>query len=193
MNIDWDNMALHSELTYSEALGGEIRDFNNFIHIYNRSVPYGGDFNRAAGIKLNNCGDFASIERAVRAIHKEYNLNRPDRYDIYPPVLNRDIWSDYLASRGYYLCDVIFYQSKITDKKTSYPLYVPSPDEYLDWFTAEQKGKDYYDAGWFEIIKPLQMNFIKIFKPYWLIEEHIIKGRVYGANSGEYFREIRLQ
>lgn len=41
MNIDWDNMALHSELTYSEALGGEIRDFNNFIHIYNRSVPYG--------------------------------------------------------------------------------------------------------------------------------------------------------
>jgi len=188
--VDWPGMVLESEILYSEALGGKNEYFEKFIHIYNSYVPWAGDFNRALGIKLNNYKDFEEIEEKVRDIHRRYNLHVPDYYDVLPPLLRDEVWCDYLSQKGYYFYNILYFQAPSISKilPRSFSFYKPSEDEYMEWYEKEQKRKSYYTSEWFELIKPCQINFIKTFTPYWLIEDSTVTARLYAGGRDDFFR-----
>jgi len=97
--INWDEISLHSEIEYSKALGGKVIEYENFIHIYNENVPWVGDFNRSVGIRISNFESFIKVVKKTEDIHKDKNLDIPNRYDIYPPVLNKEKWIDFLLNK----------------------------------------------------------------------------------------------
>ncbi len=193
--MNWDEKALHSEIEYSKALGGKAVEYRNFIYIYNKSVPWGGDFNRVVGAKISDFKSFSEMVEQVENIHKKKKLERPDRYDIYPPALYEGIWNSFLSKMGYNLTTVIFFYSPTVDKNLSseLTLYSPSESEYIEWFHHQQKTRSYFEEEWFQRLKPLKLNFIKIFKPYWLLRNQKIVGWIYCACFDEYCRLFEVE
>ena len=188
--IDWAERALQSEIAFSEALGGQATEYNNFIHIHNESVSWGGDFNRAVGLRISDGKSFFHVIQRVEAIHSEMDLDRPDRYDILPPALDKDVWTKLLAKRGHTLCTVFVFCASILVEELSsdYSMYTPNDDEYLDWYQSQESMKEYYEEAWFQLIKPLRLKFIQQFKPYWLMKDGLRVAWVYCANLGAFDR-----
>lgn len=188
--IDWVQTALDSEIEFSKAYKSQPRVYSNFIHLYNQSVPWGGDFNRAVGVRLTDFDSFDQIVAQVEQIHKDKGLDRPSRYDLYPPALDEGLWRDYLAQRGYRLETAVFFYSPAADEVlvSEFALYTPSWDEYLEWYCSLAKSRGYYDEQRFQMVKSLQENFVRVFKPYWLLKNDEMVGWVYCANLGKYTR-----
>ena len=109
--IDWHQRAVESEIALSVANGGRAVHYSSFTHIHNPHVPWGGDFNRAVGVKLNNFKSFEEVVEKVQAIHSSNELEVPDRFDIIPPSLDLKRWSGYLEQKGYLMLEVIFFFS----------------------------------------------------------------------------------
>ncbi len=193
--ITWESKALQSEIVYSWALESVPTFYPDFIHLYNSSVPWGGDFNRAVGVRL---ADFQSFERRVEqveSLHRDRGLERPDRYDILPPALDAEAWESYLAGKGYRLETAIFFCAPILDGQpaTGFSLVRPTEREYLDWFRRLTKARGYYEEAWFQSLRPLQLNFVKTFKPYWLLKDKALAGWVYCAGLGDYARLFEVE
>ena len=194
-SINWERNALDSEVEYSRALKSEAVEYLKFIHMYNAFVPWSGDFNRAVGVKITDFQSFEEIICQVERIHKEKNLERPDRYDIYSPTLDRSLWQDYLLEKGYKLDTAIFFCAPTLSEylPSGFTLKVPSEQEYIDWYRHLIQLRGYYDEQWFQMLVPLQLHFIRVFKPYWLLREGDLVGWVYCANLGEYVRLFEVE
>ncbi len=196
-SVDWKKAALDFEIEYSKALGSEPMGFTNFIHLYNSFVPWCGDFNRAVGVNVTDFQSFEEIIRQVETIHEEKGLEKPNRYDLNPPPLDQGLWGDYLRQKGYSISIAIFFSAAAGqyDLPSEFSLKIPSTDEYLDWFCRLVLSRGYYDELWFHKIKPLQLNFSQVFKPYWLLKGKNLIGWVYCANLGNYARlfEVEIQ
>jgi ribosomal protein S18 acetylase RimI-like enzyme len=186
--IDWAERALESEIAYSRACGSRPTAYPGFVHLYNDAVPWGGDFNCAVGVRLT---DYASFERAadrVARIHREKKLDRPDRYDIYPPPLDRVWWDDYLAQRGYSLQMSIWFCAPTIEGHlpAEFTLFAPAEDEYIEWYHRRQKEQSWYDDAYLERLRPLQQRFARVFRPYWLLRGSQRLGWVYCGYLGDY-------
>ena len=68
--INWPQRALRSEITFSKALGGKPIAYPNFIHLHNEAVPWGGDFNRAVGVRIADLQGDEDVEKLTRAAKK---------------------------------------------------------------------------------------------------------------------------
>lgn len=194
-SINWEKAALASEIAYSQAFKSEPVEYPEFIHMYNPYVPWSGDFNRAVGVKVTDFRSFEAVISQIEAIHREKGLDKPSRFDIHPPVLDKSVWRDYLSQKGYHLSTAIFFSAP-TLKFTlppEYKLALPSQDDYLDWFRRLAQSRGYYEEQWFQQIQPLQMNFSQIFRPYWLLKENHVAGWVYCANLGSFARLFEVE
>jgi GNAT superfamily N-acetyltransferase len=193
--VDWVKFSLHSEIEFSKALRGRPVRYKTFTHIHNDKVPWAGDFNRTVGVKISDFYSFEKIIERVENIHRVKNLERPNRYDIYPPPLARYKWSHYLSKIGYKIATALFFVADVKRMKDfkGYELYIPSQKEYIGWFRNQQKSRDYYEEKWFNKLLPLRVEFIKTFKPYWLIHKHTMKGWVYCANFAIYSRLFEVE
>jgi len=194
-NIDWSKLALESEIEYSKARGGCSKQYTDFIHIYNSAVPFAGDFNRTVAVNADNIQTFNKIVAKIEALHKERNLDRPNRYDIKPPNLDEVEWNKLLKDTPFRLATNIFFQSESSHLKllSNFEAYIPSKEEYAEWYENHEKATDYYDKVIFEKLQPLQLKFIETFKPYWLKKAGTMVGWVYGANFGEYLRLFEVE
>jgi hypothetical protein len=142
--IDWAANALLSEIEFSKALKSQPTTYPCFIHLYNPHVPWGGDYNRAVGVKLTDFESFDGVDAQVAEIHRQKGLEPPDRFDIAPPVLDEIKWQEYLTPRGYTLRTAIFFQAPAqpVELPAGFSLYHPSTDEYMAWYLklAEEQG-----------------------------------------------------
>lgn len=193
--MDWDRIALQSEIEYSKAYGGEPTQYESFVHIHNPAVPFAGDFNRAVGVRVSDPASFHQVVRRVGSIHNEKGLDRPDRYDIRPPVLSEGVWARHLFERGYRLGTAVFFSATTAGAHAppGVELYSPRANEYIDWYHDLQKTASYYDEEWFQKIRPLQLRFIRTFRPYWLLEGEKLRGYVYCAAVGEWCRLFAVE
>ena len=198
--INWAKSGLDSEIEYSRALKGKPVVYSKFIHMHNPFVPWSGDFNRAVGVKLSGFRSFEGVVSQVEGIHRAKNLERPNRYDIYPPALNEVQWRNDLLRSGYNLETAIFFQAPTLGMPTpaetlppDYVLTIPSEPDYLAWFCRLAQARGFYNESWFQSIRPLQLSFIRIFKPYWLLREGELVGWVYCANLGAYARLFEVE
>ncbi len=191
----WENWAVRSEIAYSWALESLPTYYPDYIHLYNTSVPWGGDFNRAVGVKLADFRSFERVVEQVEKIHRERGLERPDRYDVLPPALEAPAWQAYLAGKGYRLETAIFFCAPALTGKlpAGFSLIRPAEREYLAWFRRLVKRRGYYEEAWFQSVKPLQLNFVKTFKPYWLMKDKALAGWVYCAQLGEVARLFEVE
>ena len=194
-DINWNERAICSELEFSKALLSQPVSYANFIHIHNPYVPWGGDFNRAVGVQITTFQSFVDTLGRVEEIHQEKGLEKPDRFDIQPPVLDEKRWHDYLEQKGFRLHTAIFFyaQTKEIYLPDGFTLYSPSVDEYLAWYSELAKSGGYYDEDWYKQHLPLKVNFIKVFKPYWLLKNKEQVGWVYSANLGVYTRLFEVE
>jgi GNAT superfamily N-acetyltransferase len=185
---DWEQTAVESEIELSTAYGGRPQTYTNFTHVHNPYVAWSGDFNRAVGVSLTDFRSFRRTVAEVEQIHAEKGLDRPNRYDLYPPALDEGLWRDYLLQWSYSLRRAIFYVATATDEGlgSDVALRTPSGDEYLDWWGARERSCTYYDEQWYRQVLPLQQRFVRVFRPYWLMRRDGILGWVCGANLGRY-------
>ena len=72
---NWPEIALHSEIAYSKALGSVPTAYPDFVHLHNETVPWGGDFNCAVGVRLTDPFSFDRVVAQVKRIHREKGLN----------------------------------------------------------------------------------------------------------------------
>jgi GNAT superfamily N-acetyltransferase len=193
--INWDNIALSSEIEYSKALKSEAIEYPGFIHLFNPFVPWSGDFNRAVGIKLTDLQTFENLTSQIINIHRQKSLEIPNRFDIYPPVLRENIWGDYLKKNGYRLSTAFFFYAPPVEYSLlpGFNLVTPSQNEYIDWFCRLVQSRGYFEEEWFQKLKPLQLNFSNIFKPYWLLKGGNLVAWVYCANLGSYARLFEVE
>jgi len=193
--VDWGRRALESEVEFSRALGSQPVEYPGFIHMYNRLVPWGGDFNRAVGVRLSDLGSFEEVVRQVEGIHRKKGLERPNRFDICPPGLDEESWRDYLRRRGYSLETAIFFCAPALRESlpSDFVLTVPSEEQYLEWFRGLVQARGYYNEDWFEKLRPLQLSFAKVFRPYWLLRKGDLVRWVYCAHLGDYTRLFEVE
>jgi GNAT superfamily N-acetyltransferase len=194
-STDWAENALRSEIEFSKALQSHSIAYPNFIHLYNPFVPWGGDFNRTVGLKV---ADFQSFDQAlleVERIHREKGLDAPDRFDLYPPALDPDSWTEHLESKGYRLQTAIFFNNPAQDANLpgGFNLYQPDEAEYLEWYTGLSQAQGYADADWFQQILPLKQHFSRVFLPYWLMRSEEQIGWVYAAHLGDISRLFEVE
>jgi len=194
-SFNWDEVALSSEIEYSKALKSEPVEYPRFTHLYNPFVPWGGDFNRAVGVKITDFQSFEDITSQVESIHREKALERPGRFDIYPPVLKENIWRNYLLDKGYRLSTALFFSAPPLEYTLppEFTLENPSQDEYIAWFCHIVQSRGYFEEEWFQKVKPLQLNFASIFKPYWLLRGSDLVGWVYCAALEGYARLFEVE
>lgn len=194
-SVDWGKIALDSEIEYSRALKSTPVEYPTFTHMHNPFVPWGGDFNRAVGVKISNFPSFEEIVSTVDSIHQEKELDRPNRFDVYPPELKEDVWQDYLHEKGYRLETAIFFCATTMREHlpSGFSLEIPSQNEYMEWYSRLVQSRGYFDIDWYEKMKPLQVNFSSIFKPNWLLRGGHLVGWVYCAVFGEYARLFELE
>jgi len=193
--LDWERRALESEIEYSKALKSMPVEYPTFVHMHNAFVPWCGDFNRALGVKLSDFQSFEDVVGQVESIHKQHNLERPNRYDIYPPALDEPLWDGHLSEKGYRLETAVFFCAPTLSGSlpSAFTLRIPSEQEYMEWFCRLAQSRGYYDEQWFQRVRPLQLNFARVFKPYWLLREEQLAGWVYCATLGEYARLFEVE
>ena len=194
-NFNWSELSVKSEIEYSKALGGEVIEFDGFIHIYNRFVPWNGDFNRVVRAEVKDFDSFMNIVNKTEKVHMEKGLESPNRYDIAPPALDEIKWSDFLKNRGFELETVIFYKGKVEkrDLPSDLRLYSPTRQEFKDWYYHLEKSKSYFDEEWFRKNLLIKLKFIEIFTPFWLMKGEEILGWVYCGCFGEYCRLFNVE
>jgi GNAT superfamily N-acetyltransferase len=180
-DINWADRALESEIAYSKALGSKPAIHPGFVHLHNEAVPWGGDFNCAVGVQLDDMSSFCRIVEHVERIHRKEALDRPDRYDVYPPALEETLWRDGLAERGYVAHRSIWFSAPVLkeDLPAGFALHAPDEDEYIAWYHARQRAQDWYNEADFARLRPLQQGFTRVFRPYWLRHEGRRVGWVY--------------
>jgi GNAT superfamily N-acetyltransferase len=193
--IDWAERALRSEVEYSKARGGITVEYPEFTHIYNRFVPWGGDWNRAVRVKLVDFDSFERVVRKLRQVHLEHKLDPPDRLDVQPPPLDEADWSEYLAGMDGRVHTVVFFAAGALPgpMPDGFELYRPSKDEYSKWYRRQVEAFDWFDEEWFAVSMPLQLNFIKVFRPYWLLKDGQRVGWAYCANLGDFCRLFEVE
>ncbi|MGE5674962.1 MAG: GNAT family N-acetyltransferase [Mycobacterium leprae] len=193
--MDWESRAVESEIAFSQALGGQPVEYPDFIHMCNPYVPWNGDFNRAVGVKLTDLGSFDELVSEVERIHRAKGLDRPNRYDLYPPGLDPGLWQGPLRAQGYHLETAIFFSAPALAESLpeEFTLTIPAEEEYLAWFRALVQARGYYTAEWFEQVRPLQLGFTKLFRPYWLFRSGELVAWVYCAHLGEYTRLFEVE
>jgi ribosomal protein S18 acetylase RimI-like enzyme len=194
-SFNWDNVALSSEIEYSKALKSESVEYPRFIHLFNPFVPWSGDFNRAVGVNISDFRSFEEVAGQIEEIHRAKALERPDRFDIYPPVLEESLWRDPLLQKGYDLSTAIFFFATAMeyDLPSEFRLENPPQEDYLEWYCQLVKSRGYFEEEWFRLVKPLQLHFINIFKPYWLLRENELIGWVYCVNFMNYARLFEVE
>jgi GNAT superfamily N-acetyltransferase len=183
---DWDEIALRSEIAYSRARGGAAARHDGFIHIHNKRVPWGGDYNRAVGCVVTDHASFARIEAELKKIHAGLGLEPPDRFDCRPPALPAQDWTEFLKELGYTRHDVLFFAAPARDnnESTDVRLYRPSENEYLERHERELRKADYFDEQWFREIAPLEKLFMRTFRPYWLMRDGTVAAAAHCAHLG---------
>jgi len=193
-SMDWERRALDSEIELSRANKSMPIEYPNFIHMYNAFVPWCGDFNRALGVKLSDFQSFEDVVGQVESIHRQHNLERPNRYDIYPPALDEAVWNGHLAEKGYRLETAIFFCAPTLSGNlpSEFTFGVPAEQEYMEWFCRLAQSRGYYDEQ-VQRVGPLQLNFARVFRPYWLLKDGALAGWVYCANLGEYARLFEVE
>ena len=186
--VSWTERAIESEIAYSRALGSKPTTYSSFVHLHSEAVPWGGDFNCAIGVRLEGLESFERVVKQVEHIHRERNLDQPDRYDVYPPALDEDPWHSYLTERGYRLGKSVWFHAPTLDatQPEGFALYPPPEGEYIEWYHERQKATDWYDEAEFKRLRPLRERFAAVFRPYWLLrnEKHI--GWVYCGYLSDY-------
>jgi len=192
---DWEAFCLESELEFSKALLSQPTVYPDFIHLWNPYVPWGGDFNRAVGVRWRGQASFKRIAAQVAQIHQERGLDPPDRFDVNPPVLDEGQWEAILSRQGFRLRTAIFFNAPAEpfELPDGYALYSPNSQEFFNWYTRQAVQAGYASEDWFEQHLPLKANFIKVFKPYWLFREQEQVGWVYAARLGEYCRLFEVE
>ncbi|MBN2380605.1 GNAT family N-acetyltransferase [candidate division WOR-3 bacterium] len=193
--IDWNRRALASEIALSEANGGHAVHYKNFIHIYNPHVPWGGDFNRAVGVKITDFESFEKVIKKVQDIHTSEGLEKPDRFDIAPPTLDSAVWSPYLEERGYSMHEVIFFSSLVSNTHLApgFELYSPTENEYIQWYRELISAYDFFNDEYYSQLKPLHLGFVEVFRSYRLLKDKEHVGWVYCANLGDYCRLFSVE
>lgn len=172
---------LNYELEYSKAYGGEVKQYEDFVHIKNKYVNYAGDFSRAIDIDLKELKDFDRIVDKVEKIHKENNLDKPNNFYPKSGKLDKEYWEEYLKERGYKMisCFGLIKEVKQEEEVLELKFIKPSPEKYLNWNYEQEKKNSYFEEEWYKKIRPATESFINEFKPYWIVEEDKILGWVY--------------
>lgn len=129
------------------------------------------------------------------AVRLSTKLEKPNRYDIYPPALNEAVWRDALFHQGYRLETALFFCAPTLHERlpSEFAFKVPSAQEYSEWLCRLAQARGYYTEAWFEQIRPLQLNFIRTFQPYWLLRGGEFVGWVYCAVLGEVARLFEVE
>lgn len=189
-SIDWMARAVESEVAYSEARGGTATAYDDFIHIHNSHVPWGGDYNRAVGVRVSSLEEFADVIRQVERIHEERNLERPDSYDTYPSLEGDGEWIDGLGDIEHRSWTDVFFKLEVGTVRLpdGFEWRPVGEDEYLQWRRAMQQKEGWYDAEAWELGLPLERQFIQTYRPYWLFENGHRVAWVHCANLGSHFR-----
>jgi len=170
-SVNWKEVSIDYELEYSKARGGTLEIYSDFIHISNKKVPYGGDYNRTVAVSARTAERFKEILDIVRKIHKRDGVLPPDRFDFTPPILAPE-WQIIADSLGYRLKTSVYLHSPTLPQQSfpPYRLYFPSDEKFQEWYTEQQKTRPYWTEQMLKEIIPIQMEFIKVFKPLWLME-----------------------
>ena len=194
-STNWARIALNSEIEFSKAFKSKPIEHPTFIHMHNRFVPWGGDFNRAVGVKLSDFRSFEEISGQIESIHRVKGLDRPNRYDIHSPALDEALWQDFLFRHGYSLETAIFFCAPTLKEvlPSDYTLSIPSEQEYMTWFRRLTQRRGFFREPWFRMIQPLQLNFVRVFRPYWLFRDGDLVGWVYCAYLGGYGRLFEVE
>lgn len=192
---DWAAAALASEITMSVAYGGVATVYELFTHIHNPSIPWAGDFNRAVGVKCTNVNTLLSVMHEVEQLHALLQLDRPTRFDLHPSVITDLAWAEQLNDHHYRVETALFFQAMTAQLAVSpiFTLYAPNGQEYTAWYQRYQQAQPFYNADDYQRVLPLQLQFIKTFQPYWLMERNAMVGSVYGAVLGDYCRLFAVE
>jgi GNAT superfamily N-acetyltransferase len=168
---NWAKVALQAEIAYSRVLGSVPTTYPDFIHMHNPAVPWGGDFNCALGARISDQRSFDRIVAQVEQIHREKTLERPDRYDVSPPPLDSAAWNQGLSDRGYRVHTSLWLCARTLDENLTGEIYLYSPheDEYIEWYHSRQQRQTWYDEADWQRLRPLQLSFSRVFRPYWLL------------------------
>ena len=193
--IDWGARALESEIALSQAYGGVATPHAGFIHIRNELVPWAGDFNRTVGVRLTDLRSLDAILERVERIHAELDLDPPDRYDVAAPPLLEAEWESGLANRGLRLEMAVFCLAEADTEPLppGYGLRSPDPEPYLEWFRGLVQARGYYEEAWFDVARPAQERFIRVFRPLWLEEHGELVAWTYRAALGDYARLFEVE
>ena len=184
----WEQVAVHSEIEYSRALGSKPTEHADFVHLHNEAVPWGGDYSCAVGVRLTDLASFDRVVVQVERIHRAKGLDRPGRYDVYPPALDKAHWQDALAQRGYGLRRSVWFCADTVkgDLPAGIDLYTPHATEFIAWHHERQRVQDWYDERDWERMRPLQESFARVFRPYWLLRDGVCVGWAHCDALGAY-------
>lgn len=189
-SIDWMGRAVESETAYSVARGGVATHYGNFIHIMNAAVPVGGDYNRAVAVRVSSLEEFSDVVAQVRAIHNELGLQEPDSYDTYPALGGDGEWVDRLGEIGHTGWRDYFLSMEVTERKLP-RRYVWRPvdeEEYLAWRRGQRQSEGWFDQVEWDLQLASERRFLRVYAPFWLLEEGRRVAWVHCANLGGYFR-----
>lgn len=186
--VDWTARSLESEIAYSVALGGTATEHPDFVHVHNETVPWGGDFNCTLGLRVTDPASFDRIVEQVEELHRQHRLERPNRYDVYPPALEQERWQSLLLERGFCAHTSIWFCAPTGESELppGFRLYEPGEDEFVAWYHARESDQAWYDEGYARLLLPLKRKFVRLFRIYWLQREGRLVGWVYCGNLGDY-------
>jgi GNAT superfamily N-acetyltransferase len=192
--ICWEKAALDYELEYSKARGSILEVYPDFIHISNRNVHYGGDYNRTVSVRARTPERFREILGLVEKMHERDGALPPDRFDFFPPVLGPE-WEAAADSLGYRLKTSVYLQAPALPPQSfpPYRLHSPAAEEFEQWYTAQQKANPYCTEQLLKEIVPRQMKFIKVFNPFWLMKDESPVGWVYCQLHNGFFNVFELE
>jgi GNAT superfamily N-acetyltransferase len=188
--INWIERAVVSEVAYSVARGGTATAHKGFIHIMNTSVPMGGDYNRAVGVRACSLDEFAAVAAAVGAIHDDNRLAAPDSYDTYPSDEGDGDWVDHVDEIGHQAWPDFFFNLSVKDRSlpSGFEWRPVSAGGYLAWRMTQRKHECWFDQDEWDLQLPSERAFIEIYRPFWLLENGCLVAWVHCANLGGYFR-----
>ena len=188
--IDWCAEAVKSEVAYSVARGGVAAEHGTFIHILNRSVPWGGDYNRAVGVRSADADEFEEIVRTVERIHEEHDLDPPDHFDMWPDVDAPLPFARDLPEGRYRVLFDLFMVKEASPGKLppGFTWRSVTPDEFVPWWHDRQRRKHYYDPDMCALDLPLERRFAQTFVPFFLERNGEVVAWVHCGDLGGYLK-----
>jgi GNAT superfamily N-acetyltransferase len=187
--IDWMARAVESEVAYSVAKGGVATDHGDFIYVHNPLVPWLGDYTRAVGVRAADRAAFLETARRVEDLNRERKLARADCYDTYPTVEGDD-WLDDFGDTEYRVSPKVFLRLEVCARSLPrrFTWRQLEEDEYLCWRHEQTKSFDWFDEDEWQRGLPTERSFIRVYRPFWLLEDGELVAWVHCANLGGYFR-----